>query len=135
MRSFRAMDSGGGSQTPHVGLNLVYLVPGETGGMEVYARELVSAMRALPNAPRLTAFVGRAALDANEPWLADIEQVVVPVDARRRTEWVRGEQQHLPGLAKRAGVDLVHSLASTAPLRVPFKRVTTVHDPIYLTHP
>jgi len=24
---------------PHIGLNLVFLVPGETGGMEVYARE------------------------------------------------------------------------------------------------
>src|SRR3954447_15546697 len=135
MRSFRAMDSGGGSQTPHVGLNLVYLVPGETGGMEVYARELVSAMRALPNAPRLTAFVGRAAADANESWLAGIDQVVVPVDARRRTEWVRGEQQLLPGLGKKAGGDVMHSLASTAPLRGPFRRVTTVHDLIYLVHP
>ena len=28
----------------HVGLNLVYLVPGETGGMETYARELISAL-------------------------------------------------------------------------------------------
>ena len=28
----------------HVGLNLVFLVPGETGGMEVYARELVPAL-------------------------------------------------------------------------------------------
>jgi hypothetical protein len=25
----------------HVGLNLVYLVPGETGGTETYARELI----------------------------------------------------------------------------------------------
>ena len=25
----------------HVGLNLIYLVPGETGGMETIARELV----------------------------------------------------------------------------------------------
>jgi glycosyltransferase involved in cell wall biosynthesis len=129
------MDSGGGSQTPHVGLNLVYLVPGETGGMEVYARELIAAMRELPGAPRLTAFVGRAAADANQPWLQDLPQVLVPVDARRRTEWVRGEQQLLPGLARRAGVDLVHSLASTAPVRGPYRRVTTVHDLIYLTHP
>ena len=28
----------------HVGLNLVFLVPGETGGMEVYARELLTAL-------------------------------------------------------------------------------------------
>ena len=28
----------------HVGLNLVFLVPGETGGMETYARELIAAL-------------------------------------------------------------------------------------------
>jgi hypothetical protein len=30
----------------HVGLNLIYLVPEETGGMEVYARELIPALLA-----------------------------------------------------------------------------------------
>src|SRR3954452_6685793 len=133
MRSFSAMSRPGGSQSAHIGLNLIYLVPGETGGMEVYARELVKAMRALPDCPRLTAFVGRpgATLD----WLEDIETQTVGVDARNRFDWVRGEQQLLPGMARRAGVDLVHSLASTAPLRGPFRRVTTIHDLIYLVHP
>src|SRR5438552_9093180 len=135
MRSFRAMDSGGGSQTPHVGLNLVYLVPGETGGMEVYARELVTAMRALPAAPRLTAFVSREGAAARLPWLDGIPVETVPVSARRRADWVRGAQQQLTGLERRAGVDLVHSLASTAPLRGRYRRVTTVHDLIFLVHP
>ena len=31
----------------HVGLNLIYLVPGETGGPEIYARELIPALRAV----------------------------------------------------------------------------------------
>jgi len=48
---------------------------------------------------------------------------------------VRGEQQLLPGAARRAGVELVHSLASTAPFHGPFRRITTVHDLIYLVHP
>ena len=44
-----------------VGLNLVFLVPGETGGMEVYARELIPELvAAAPNA-RFTAFVNREA--------------------------------------------------------------------------
>jgi glycosyltransferase involved in cell wall biosynthesis len=122
-----------GSQSAHVGLNLIYLVPGETGGMEVYARELVKAMRRLPECPRLTAFVSKegAALD----WLEGIQTETVGVDARNRFDWVRGEQQLLPGMAKRVGVDLVHSLASTAPLRGGFRRITTVHDLIYLVHP
>lgn len=122
-----------GSQSTHVGLNLVYLVPGETGGMEVYARELIGAMRELAEAPRLTAFVGQEATGLD--WLDGIDQVVVPVRASSRVAWVRGEQQHLPGLARDAGVELVHSFANTAPLRGRFRRVTTVHDLIHLVHP
>jgi glycosyltransferase involved in cell wall biosynthesis len=57
------------------------------------------------------------------------------VDARRRAEWVRGEQQLLPGLARRRGVDLLHSLASTAPARGAFARVVTIHDLIYRRYP
>ena len=60
---------------------------------------------------------------------------MVPVDARNRLEWVRGEQQHVPRLARRAGVDVIHSLASTAPLRGSIPRVTTIHDPLYLKVP
>jgi glycosyltransferase involved in cell wall biosynthesis len=103
--------------------------------MEVYARELVAAMRELPDAPHLTVFVNREAAEAREPWLESLPNVLVPVRARRRTEWVRGEQQLLPGLARRAGVDLLHSLGNTAPVRGRFRRVTTVHDLIYLVHP
>jgi len=118
----------------HVGLNLVYLVPGETGGMETYARELIEALRDEADV-RLTAFVSReAAADSSGPW-SEIPSVTVPVQARRRPEWVRGEQQLLPRLAGREGVDVVHSLASTAPLWGRFRRVVTIHDVIYRVYP
>ena len=119
----------------HVGLNLVYLVPGETGGMETYARELIPALLAERPDLRITAFVNREAGGLGGPWSDLATQVVVPVRARHRTEWVRGEQLLLPRLAKRAGVEVVHSLASTAPARGDFRRVVTIHDVIYRTHP
>jgi len=109
----------------HVGLNLVFLVPGETGGMEVYARELIRRLAAR-NDLRLTAFVNREASGGD--WGEGVREVAVPVRARRRLEWVIGEQRHLPRLAREAGCDLVHSLASTGPLRGPFVRVATIHD-------
>ncbi len=52
----------------------------------------------------------------------------MPVRARNRAEWVRGEQQYVPRMADRAGADVIHSLASTAPLWSRAVRVTTVHD-------
>jgi glycosyltransferase involved in cell wall biosynthesis len=115
----------------HVGLNLVYLVPGETGGMEVVARELIPELAALPGL-RITAFVNReAAAQGGGPWGELVRMQVVPVNARSRVAWVWGEQRHLPRMAATAGCDVVHSLASTAPLHGRFARVTTIHDLIY----
>jgi len=121
----------------HVGLNLVFLVPGETGGMEVAARELIPALLdAAEPGTRFTAFINREAAAAGEgPWGELLPAVTVPVNARNRVAWVMGEQTLLPALAARARVDLVHSMASTAPLWGPFRRVVTVHDLIYARFP
>jgi glycosyltransferase involved in cell wall biosynthesis len=121
----------------HVGLNLIFLVPGETGGMEVVARELIPALLSqAPPETRFTAFVNREAAAAGDgPWGQLMPAVTVPVSARNRVQWVLGEQALLPRLAARAGVDLVHSLASTAPLWGCFRRVVTVHDLIYARFP
>lgn len=121
----------------HVGLNLIFLVPGETGGMEVAARELIPALLdAAPSGTRFTAFINREAAAAKDgPWGELLPAVTVPVNARNRVQWVRGEQTLLPRLAARAGVDLVHSLASTAPAWGRFRRIVTVHDLIYARFP
>jgi len=121
----------------HVGLNLIFLVPGETGGMEVVARELIPALLAeAPPGMRFTAFVNReAAVAGDGPWGELLPAVTVPVSARNRVQWVLGEQTLLPPLAARARVELMHSLASTAPLWGRFRRVVTVHDLIYARFP
>lgn len=126
-----------GALTIRVGLNLIYLVPGETGGMEVYARELIPALvEAAAGRVQFVAFVNReAAAAGGGPWGELIPAVTVPVRARSRTQWVLGEQMLLPGLARRAGVELVHSLASTAPVLGGFRRVVTIHDLIYRLYP
>ena len=113
----------------HVGLNLVWLTPGGHGGLEVYARELVARLAERDDV-RLTAFVNNAL----GPW-PGVPSELVPVTPARRVEWVRGEQLLLPRAAARAGCELVHSLASTAPLRGRFRRVTTIHDLNYLKVP
>jgi glycosyltransferase involved in cell wall biosynthesis len=120
----------------HVGLNLVFLVPGESSGPETYARELIPALVSERPDVRITAFVNREVTEArNLPWRDLVESVTVPVRARRRSAWVLGEQQLLPVLAKRAGVDLVHSLLNTGPAWGPFRRVVTIHDLIYRLYP
>jgi glycosyltransferase involved in cell wall biosynthesis len=121
----------------HVGLNLIFLVPGETGGMEVAAREVIPALlAAAPPDTRFTAFVNREAAAAGDgPWGELLPAVTVPVNARDRKQWVLGEQALLPVMAARARVELLHSLASTAPLWGRFRRIVTVHDLIYARFP
>ncbi|HMD51192.1 MAG TPA: glycosyltransferase family 1 protein [Solirubrobacteraceae bacterium] len=121
----------------HVGLNLIFLVPGETGGMEIAARELVRALLAeAPEGTRFTAFINREAAGAGDgPWGELLPAVTVPVHARERVQWVLGEQTLLPVLAARSGVDVLHSMASTAPVWGRFRRVVTIHDLIYACFP
>jgi glycosyltransferase involved in cell wall biosynthesis len=105
--------------------------------MEVAARELIPALlEEAPPGVRFTAFINKEAAEADDgPWGELLPAVTVPVRARHRVQWVLGEQTLLPALARRAAVDLVHSLASTAPLWGPFRRVVTVHDLIYARFP
>ncbi|MFL5981172.1 MAG: glycosyltransferase family 4 protein [Gaiellaceae bacterium] len=118
----------------HVGLNLIFLVPREMSGLETYARELTTALLEERPDLRITAFVNREAA-ADRTWRELVPTVTVPVYGRRRAAWVRGEQLLLPREAERARVDVVHSLASTAPAWGAFKRVVTIHDVIYKLHP
>ena len=119
---------------PHVGLNLIFLVPGETGGMEVYARNLIEALGRVRPDLRLTAFVNRNATAQPGPW-HDVECVTVPVDSRSRLKWVLAEQLVLPPMARRARIDLLHSPANLAPALGRYTRVLTVHDLIHRTFP
>lgn len=120
-----------------VALNLVFLVPGETGGMEVYARELLPRLAAIPGLEPVAIVNRTAAADGDAPWNGPVRSVVAPVDARDRKQWVWGEQRHVPRLARSLGADLVHSLASTGPARWAGgpPRVTTVHDLHYAVVP
>ena len=116
-----------------VGLNLTFLTPGEMGGLEIYARELTAAL-ATRDDVRLVLLLNRRA--AGEAVWRDIgEQRVLDLDPTRRIEWVRADQLLVPRAAAEAEVDVLHSLASTGPVRGRMARVVTVHDLNYLAYP
>ena len=64
-----------------VGLNLLFLVPGETGGSEIYARNLIPALVEERPELELVAFVNR---EATELELAGVEVIPVGVSGRGR---------------------------------------------------
>jgi glycosyltransferase involved in cell wall biosynthesis len=119
-----------------VGLDLLFLIPGETGGRETYARELIAAMLAREPSLPLTAFVNRDVSPAQARELGMSLRVRrVPVSARRPEQWAAGELALLPVAGWRAGVELMHSLANFGPASGPFRRVLTIHDLQYRAVP
>lgn len=117
-----------------IGLNLLSLVPGETGGSETYVKQLVPQLAAQAGPGSLTVFASDAV--RGEEWLAGLAVRELAVPGRSRLRRALGEQTLLVAAARRARVDVLHNLQSTAPaLRAAPATVTTVHDLLYLHHP
>jgi glycosyltransferase involved in cell wall biosynthesis len=119
-----------------VGLNLLHLLPGETGGSEIYARRLIPAL-AEASSVELVLFASREGAPAlrEEHSGGAVPVVELPVAATGRSRRVLAEQTLLPRAARRAGVDLLHNAFTTAPALVGVPQVTTIHDLIYRRFP
>ncbi len=116
----------------HLGLDLLFLLPGETGGRETYARELLGALREVRPDLTVTTFLNRESRGPG--WWhdrADHAVVLSRVSARFAPAWAAGEVALLPRAAARARVDVLHAPANFAPLGGPFARVVTLHDLIF----
>ena len=116
-----------------IGLNLSHLVPGETGGSEIYARRLVEGLLDVDPGLEPTLFVSREA--AGEQWPDRVEVVSLKVPARSRVARVAAEQTLLPAAVARSRVELLHNLFTTAPVVPTVPQVTTIHDLIYKRFP
>jgi glycosyltransferase involved in cell wall biosynthesis len=117
----------------HVAYNLMHLVPGETGGAEVYARRLLPALREADPELRMTLFLGGPA--AKEDWGDGLDIVPLRFDPRSRVRRVLAEQSLLPGAVRNAAPDLLHNVFNTAPALRPVPQVTTIHDLVFKRHP
>src|SRR5947209_8945769 len=122
-------------------MNMLHLVPQETGGSEFYARRLVPALLEAGRDMDLTLFAAREGAPslAAEPWAGAVRIVELPVDARSRPRRVLVEQTLLPVAVRKARVDLLHNMFTTSPAVATVPMVTTILDVIYKrvpeTHP
>lgn len=118
-----------------IGLNLLYLVPGQTGGTETYARELIPALRRERPDLELVAFVGHGGIEPTDVREMGARPVELAMPSTGRFLRVLGEQTLLPVAARREGIDLLHNFAMTGPYFSSVPQVTSTHDVIYASHP
>jgi glycosyltransferase involved in cell wall biosynthesis len=117
----------------HVMLNALYLAPGISGGPETYLRGLAPALAERPNV-RLTVVTtpsGAAALGA-DGWTSFATLLALPCEDGQRVRRQWAEQVLLPRAARRERAQIVHSLASLAPVHAGVRAVVTLHDVTFL---
>jgi glycosyltransferase involved in cell wall biosynthesis len=119
----------------HVGINAVFLRP-RMGGLETYVKQLVPEMLRARPGMRVSVFVspeGQPVL-AGEPWASEVDLVTHPLLGLKGLKAV-SELTLLGALAPRRGVDLLHSVALTGPVRTKAAHVVTLADVTWLVAP
>lgn len=121
-----------------IGINTLFLIPGEVGGTETYLRETLNRLAEEHQDLEFLLFTN----DENGTQLKDryggyeqVSFVPVPCRASNRHERILVEQFVLPRHVRDAGVDVLWSPGYTMPLRCPVPAVTTVHDMQFRRHP
>ena len=112
-----------------VGINLLYLVPGAVGGSEIYAHNLLAAIRRAEPELELIVYCAPEAVDS----LRRHDVSISPAPGSSRVKPLRAliEQTWLPARARADRVELLHSLGTTGPVRGRVPSVVSILDLIY----
>jgi alpha-1,3-rhamnosyl/mannosyltransferase len=115
----------------HVGVNLLWLVPGVVGGSEEYTTRLLRALAERDLASEgidITLFVLRPYADAYPELIRSFPTFVCPISGHSKGVRIAAESTWLLARVRRHRVDLVHHAGGTIPLLRAAPSVLTIHD-------
>lgn len=116
----------------HVGVNLLWLVPGVVGGSEEYTTRALLALAERDDPDlRVTIFALRQFADAHPDVAERFPVVAADTDGHRKAERVARESTWLPRALAHHGIDLVHhagGVVPPGPLAARTPAVLTIHD-------
>lgn len=123
-----------------IGVNLLFLVPGEVGGSEPLLTNLVRAVAASDHEPRheIVVFAVRGFGKAHPEIRDSTELVETPWPSLpKAAQGIRIAAEHtwLPMQAKQRRLDVIHHGVGTTPWLKPLPTVVTIHDVQYLHYP
>jgi glycosyltransferase involved in cell wall biosynthesis len=120
----------------NIGLNALFFEPGRSAGTETYLLGLVPALAREFPAVRWSVVTTRKGAQAlvRDGWTDFCSILQLPCDEGERLRRLRAEQLSYPIIGARREWDVLHSLASMAPVRARTPTVVTVHDVNFFHH-
>jgi glycosyltransferase involved in cell wall biosynthesis len=118
-----------------IGINALYLIPGEVGGTEIYLRELLAALARIDTANQYYVFTNLETQADLVPRQSNFEWKPQALHARSRPLRILWEQTVLPLEASRYKLDVLFNPGFTAPVFAPCRSVTVFHDLQHKRHP
>jgi len=118
-----------------IGVNALYLIPGQVGGTEIYLRHLLRALADIDRANEYVIFTNSETGSDISPDPRRFRVVESRLRARFRPGRILWEQVALPLLVARHRIDVVFNPGFTSPLLCPRPAVTVFHDLQHKRHP
>lgn len=118
-----------------VGINLLWMVPGEVGGSETYTARLLRGLVERSSELDYTLFAPPQFKDAHPELAKSFKVAFAPVTGKWRSFRIAGENSWLATQCRRRKIDLLHHAGGTVPVVRAARPVLTVHDLQYLYYP
>ena len=122
----------------HIGVNTLFLIPGEVGGSETYLREILRVAVPRYRDVNWTLFTNsekHASFEQAFSAWSNVRLCPLGFAARSRPARIIREQVQLPGAVRRSGVEVLWSPGYKAPLRISCPQVVSVLDMQYREFP
>jgi len=120
---------------PRVGINALYLIPGQVGGTEIYLCELLRALATIDSVNDYFVFTNMETDSDLVPRHPNFHWKPQAVHAHIRPARILWEQIVLPIEAARYRLDVLFNPGFTAPVFAPCRQVTVFHDLQHKRHP
>jgi glycosyltransferase involved in cell wall biosynthesis len=118
-----------------IGVNALYLIPGDVGGTEIYLRNLLQALAAIDTDNEYVIFTNRETASDVLPKQPNFTWEPQPIRASFRPARILWEQTGLPLAARRNKIDVLFNPGFTCPILCPCPNVTVFHDLQHKRHP
>jgi glycosyltransferase involved in cell wall biosynthesis len=118
-----------------IGINALYMIPGQVGGTEIYLCEILRALASIDSVNEYFVFTNMETDADLVPRHPNFHWKPQAVHAHIRTARILWEQIALPIEAARYRLDVLFNPGFTAPLFAPCRQVTVFHDLQHKRHP